>query len=83
MFRFVAALLLIISVSFPALAQTKRPVSGVVAATSGEIQISYTTEDGDNIGRIADIGDPIYLNDVIRTGPEQKLQILLERSDRL
>ena len=71
-------LLLIISVSFPALAQTKRPVSGVVAATSGDVQISYITEDGDNIGRIAGIGDPIYLNDVIRTGPGTKLQILLK-----
>ena len=78
MFRFVAALFLIISVAMPALAQTKRPVSGVVAASSGDVQISYTTEDGDDIGRIAGIGDPIYLNDVIRTGPETKLQILLK-----
>ena len=78
MFRIVAALFLIISVAMPALAQTKRPVSGVVAASSGEVQVSYTTEDGDNIGRIAGIGDPIYLNDVIRTGPGTKLQILLK-----
>ena len=80
--RLFAAFLLVLSLftsAFsPVYAQTKRPVSGVVAASSGDVQISYTSDDGDDIGRIADIGDPIYLNDVIRTGPETKLQVLLK-----
>lgn len=78
MFRFVTILLFVFTLAMPGYAQTKRPVSGVVAASSGEVLISYPEEDGDGIGRIAGIGDPIYLNDTIRTGPETKLQVLLK-----
>ena len=58
-------------------AQTVRPVSGVVAVSSGTVLIAYTDESGQEIGRSAGIGDPIYLNDEIRTGPDTSLQILL------
>ena len=61
-----------------ATAQIKRPVSGVVAFTSGDIRISYQDESGEVIGRSAGIGDPIYLNDEIATGPDTNLQILLK-----
>lgn len=59
-------------------AQAPRPVSGVVAASSGAVEIAFTDETGQQIGRSAVIGDPIYLNDEIRTGPETSLQILLK-----
>ena len=59
-------------------AQSSRPISGVVAASSGAVSISYTDESGQQIGRSVDIGDPIYLNDEITTGPDTSLQILLK-----
>ena len=61
-----------------AAAQASRPISGVIAATSGTVDISYTNEDGQQIGRTVGIGDPIYLNDEIKTGPDTSLQILLK-----
>ncbi|MGC6484560.1 MAG: FecR family protein [Candidatus Puniceispirillales bacterium] len=78
MFRLFAVMLFVVALALPGVAQTKRPVSGVVAASSGEVLISYAEDDGDGIGRIAGIGDPIYLNDTIRTGPGTKLQVLLK-----
>ena len=59
-------------------AQINRPVSGVVAFTSGDIRVSYQDDQGQVIGRSAGIGDPIFLNDEITTGPETNLQILLK-----
>lgn len=59
-------------------AQNIRPVSGVVAASSGPVKISFTNDDGAVIGRQAGIGDPVYLNDEIATGPDMSLQILLK-----
>ena len=61
-----------------AYAQLQRPISGVVAATSGVIEINYVAPDGEAIGRFAGIGDPIYLNDEISTGPDTSLQVLLK-----
>ncbi|MGC6518177.1 MAG: FecR family protein [Candidatus Puniceispirillaceae bacterium] len=61
-----------------AYAQLQRPVSGVVAATSGKIDVRYIAPDGKEIGRTAGIGDPIYLDDEITTGPDTSLQILLK-----
>ncbi len=78
---FLAASFLIITPMLPvqmAHAQSNRPISGVVASSSGSVDISYTNEDGQQIGRSVGIGDPIYLNDEIRTGPDTSLQILLK-----
>jgi len=79
MLRVLIAFVLFITASLSvATAQIKRPVSGVVAFTSGDIRISYQDESGEVIGRSAGIGDPIYLNDEIATGPDTNLQILLK-----
>ena len=79
MFRILMIFVLFFSASLSlATAQIKRPVSGVVAFTSGDIRISYQDEAGQVIGRSAGVGDPIYLNDEIATGPETSLQILLK-----
>lgn len=59
-------------------AQLQRPISGVVAASSGAIEVRYQEPDGTEVGRIAGIGDPIYLDDEIITGPDTSLQILLK-----
>ena len=58
-------------------ADSNRPVSGVIAASTAPVQISYTPENSTPIGRIANIGDPVYLNDEITTGPAERLQLLL------
>ena len=60
-----------------AFAQTGRPVSGVIAATDKPIAISYVNEAGESIGRIAGVGEPIYLNDEITTPDGASLQVLL------
>ena len=60
-----------------AFAQTGRPISGVIAATDKPIAISYTNEAGEVIGRIAGVGEPIYLNDEISTPAGASLQVLL------
>ena len=58
-------------------AQQGRPISGVIAATDKPIAISYVNEAGENIGRIAGVGEPIYLNDEISTPDGASLQVLL------
>ena len=62
---------------FPALAQTGRPISGVIAATDKPIAVSYVNEAGETIGRIVGVGEPIYLNDEITTPAGASLQVLL------
>lgn len=59
-------------------AQTTRPVSGVIAATTAPVSISFTQADGASIGRQGNTGDPIYLNDEISTSADSNLQILLK-----
>lgn len=59
-------------------AHAARMVSGVIAASNGPVTISYRAEQGQDIGRIGGIGDPIYLNDEISTGADNSLQILLK-----
>ena len=72
-------LLLVFFFSFTqANAQLQRPISGVVAATSGAVEVRYIAPEGEEIGRMAGVGDPIYLNDEIITGPDTSLQILLK-----
>ena len=58
-------------------AHAARMVSGVIAASNGPVTISYKAEQGQNIGRIGGIGDPIYLNDEISTPAGASLQVLL------
>lgn len=58
-------------------AQTGRPISGVIAATDKPIAVSYVNEEGETIGRIAGVGEPIYLNDEITTPAGASLQVLL------
>lgn len=55
----------------------ERLISGVIAATSAAVEISYVQPDGEVVGRIAGVGDPVYLDDEITTGPGNRLQILL------
>ena len=78
MFRLFFVFLGVFSLIPAAYAQLQRPISGVVAASSGMIEVRYQAPDGENIGRIAGIGDPIYLDDEIITGPDTSLQILLK-----
>lgn len=56
----------------PGLAQNVRVQSGIVAATAGLVRV--VSED---IGRIAETGQKIYLNDVVETGDGGKMQIML------
>ena len=77
-FRILAVIGLIFSFIASASAQLQRPISGVVAATSGKIEINYIAPYGEAIGRFAGIGDPIYLNDEIITGLTRLLQVLLK-----
>ena len=42
---------------------------------NGPVTISYIADDGTSIGRVAEIGDDIYLNDEITTGADMSLQI--------
>ena len=79
MLRALIAFVLFITASASlATAQIKRPISGVVAFSTGDIRISFQDEAGQVIGRSAGVGDPIYLNDEIATGPDTNLQILLK-----
>lgn len=78
-FRYLTVSLLLILGTFSlSQAQNIRPVSGVVAMTTGAVSVSYIDDNGQEIGRDAVLGDPIYLNDVISTGPNTNLQILLK-----
>ena len=72
-----AAMLMVASV-FMAHAQIQRPVSGVVAAATSPVTVNYTEADGSVIGRVASVGDPIYLDDEIVTGADTNMQILLK-----
>ena len=78
MTRISLIIMLIISFVSTAYAQLQRPISGVVAASSGPVEVRYLSPTGEDIGRIAGIGDPIYLDDEIVTGPDTSLQILLK-----
>lgn len=57
-----------------------RPVSGVIAATTAPVRIRWPaaeTGSAQGIGRLAETGDKVYLDDVLRTGPGTTAQILL------
>ena len=59
-------------------AQNIRPVSGVIAVTTAPVQVTYQDITGEHIGRKADTGDPIFLNDVIMTGADVTMQVMLK-----
>lgn len=81
--QFLAVMLVgMMSLSSPVIAQTtipdpSRPISGVIAATKAPVTISYTNEDGEQVGRVVGVGAPIYLNDEISTDGQSSLQVLL------
>ena len=52
--------------------------SGVIAIATEPVSIKTVSLEGKIIGRTGGVGNPIYLNDEIKTGPQSKLQILLK-----
>ena len=52
--------------------------SGVIAIATEPVSIKTVSMEGKIIGRTGGVGQPIYLNDEIKTGPQAKLQILLK-----
>ena len=58
-------------------ASANRPVSGVVAVSTGPMQAKYTDANRE-IGRDLGAGDSVFLNDEIATGRRTKAQILLK-----
>lgn len=54
------------------------PVSGVISVATEPVTIKTTSTDGKVSIRNAGVGQPIYLNDEIKTGSNNKLQILLK-----
>lgn len=61
-----------------AFANTLPIVSGVIAVASEPVSIKTTSLEGKVTNRTAGIGQSIYLNDEIKTGPNTKMQILLK-----
>lgn len=61
-----------------AYANTMPPVSGVISIATEPVTIKTTSVEGKVTNRTVGVGQPIYLNDEIKTGPNNKLQILLK-----
>lgn len=61
-----------------ALADAMPPVSGVISVATEPVTIKTTSVEGKVSNRTVGVGQPIYLNDEIKTGPNNKLQILLK-----
>ncbi|CAM3842852.1 FecR family protein [Polynucleobacter arcticus] len=61
-----------------AFADAMPPVSGVISMATEPVAIKTTSVAGKVTNRAVGIGQPIYLNDEIKTGPNNKLQILLK-----
>ena len=78
--RFVALSLAIgiLALSSLAHADTMPPVSGVISIATEPVTIKTTSVEGKASNRTVGVGQPIYLNDEIKTGPSNKLQILLK-----
>ena len=58
-------------------ASANRPISGVVAVSTGPMQAKFS-DVGREIGRDIKAGDSIFLNDEVKTGRRTKAQILLK-----
>ena len=69
---------LFLFVSFAASAAEFQQVVGVIAAENKPVDIKSTTIDGNVVQRMVAIGQPVYLNDEINTGPDNKVQVLLK-----
>ena len=52
--------------------------SGIIALANEPATIKTTSLEGKAIGRMGGTGQPVYLNDEIKTGPQNRLQILLK-----
>lgn len=61
-----------------AFADSMPPVSGVISIATEPVTIKTTSVEGKVSTRTVGVGQPIYLNDEIKTGPNNKLQILLK-----
>lgn len=61
-----------------AFADQMPPQSGIIALANEPATIKTVSLEGKIIGRSAGTGQPIYLNDEIKTGPQSRLQILLK-----
>jgi enamine deaminase RidA (YjgF/YER057c/UK114 family) len=55
----------------------ERPLSGVIAATASPVEVIYIPASGRSIGRQADTGDQIFLDDEVRTGAAGSMQVML------
>ena len=58
-------------------ASANRPVSGVVAVSTGPMQAKYT-DAAREIGRDLAAGDNVFLNDEVETGRETQAQVMLK-----
>ena len=67
-----AIVLFALMIASPSWAQNIRAQSGIIAAKSGFVRIV-----SNDIGRIAETGEKIYLDDVVETGEAGKMQIML------
>jgi len=72
------ALALCLGLSLVAHADQMPLSSGVIAIATEPVSIKTVSLQGNIIGRTAGVGQPIYLNDEIKTGPQNRLQILLK-----
>jgi len=69
---------LFLFVSFAASAAEFQQAVGIIAAENKPVDIKSTTIDGNVVQRMVAIGQPVYLNDEINTGPDNKVQVLLK-----
>ncbi len=78
-YRWILPLLVIVSAAASAqpVSPLGRPLSGVIAATASPVEVIYTPLFGDSIGRMADTGDQVFLDDEVRTGDAGSMQVML------
>jgi len=76
--RYLLAIFLVAGVMQFAHADKMPATSGVIAIATEPAQIKTVSLEGNIIGRTGGVGLPIYLNDEIKTGGQNRLQILLK-----
>ena len=78
-YRWILPLLIIVAATASAqpVSPLGRPLSGVIAATVSPVEVIYTPASGSSIGRLADTGDQIFLDDEVRTGAAGSMQVML------
>ena len=77
-FSYCLATAVLSALALPAHADQMPAASGVIAIATEPVSIKTVSLEGNIIGRTGGVGNPIYLNDEIKTGPQSKLQILLK-----